>query len=152
MRRMRGGIWLYLALLSRLRAGSNTVEIDPVGLGKTMGLSADTVRSSIGHLKKSGYVAISRQSGRITIRLKRIPLPKAAQPELPSSRRFTIEGLEKALGDRGYRDSLDTALSSHPDETIQRALAGALAVPAEEIRRSRTAFFLYLLKRNTHET
>lgn len=152
MRRMRGGIWLYIALLARLAPGSDAVEIDPVGLGKSMGLPENTVRSTLGHLKKAGYVAIARQDGTLTVRLKRIPLPKPAAPEARPARRFSVEGLEKTLGDTGYRDGLEVALAAHADTTIQRALAGALAVPTEEIRRSRTALFLYLLKRNHHAT
>jgi DNA-binding transcriptional ArsR family regulator len=149
---MRGGIWLYLALLSRVSPGSDTVEVEPAILASTMGLSQPTVRSTLGHLKKAGYVAIARRDGVTAVQLRRISLRKASPPEPRQSRRFSVQGLEKALGDTGYRESLDAALTAHPDETIQRALAGALSVPTEEIRRSRTALFLYLLKRNTHET
>ena len=30
--RMRAAVWLYLALLARLPAGSDTVEVDPAGI------------------------------------------------------------------------------------------------------------------------
>jgi hypothetical protein len=152
MRRMRGGIWLYLAILSRTPPGSETVEVGPDELARTTGLPEATVRSTLGHLKRAGYLALKRQDGRIFVHLKRIPLPQAPPPEPRPPRSFSVESLEKALGDTGYRVSLDDALAAYPDKTIQRALAGALAVPEGQIRHSRTALFLYLLKRHTHET
>lgn len=149
--RMRGAIWVYLAILSRLPEGSAAVEIDPKDLGERMGLLEGTIRSSLGHLRKAGYVSLERMNGRLLVQLKDIPLP-APTANLTPTRRFTAMKLEQALGDSGYGESLDAALAKHSDRAIQRALAGALAVPTEEIRRSRTALFLYLLKRNDHET
>ena len=45
---------------------------------------------------------------------------------------------------------LQTALDAHDDGVVKRALAGTLAVPETQIRRSRTALFIYLLKRHAH--
>ena len=47
---------------------------------------------------------------------------------------------------------LQAVLNLHSDEQIKRALAGTLAVPETQIRRSRTALFIYLLKRHAQST
>ncbi len=148
--RMRAAVWLYLVLLSRLPTGSDAVDIDPAELAGTMGLPEGTVRSWIGHLRKHRYVETRRLDGRIQIRVKRHAV--AAAPDgPPPARFFTIAKVEHALGETGHRDLIEPALASHADPVVKRALAGALAVPATEIRRSRTALFLYLLKRHAHE-
>ncbi len=150
VRRMRAAVWLYLELLARLPQGSDTVAFDPVEIGRTMGLPEGTIVSWLGHLRKYRYVEASRRDGTIRVRVKQ--QSAAARAETPASPRFfTLAKIEQAIGETGHRDLLESALASHADPDIKRALAGALAVPASEIRRSRTALFLYLLRRNAHE-
>lgn len=150
IRRMRSAIWLYLALLARLPRGDDTLEVDPKEFGGRMGLPEGTIRSLLGHLRKGRYVEVRRLNGRYRVRVKGLAVPVQTIPE-PAPRLFTVAKLERALGDHGNRASLDAALASHADPAIQRALAGALAIPAAEIRRSRTALFLYLLKRHAEQ-
>jgi hypothetical protein len=149
-KRMRGAIWLYLALLARLPEGSDTLDIDPERLGQAMGLSEGTIRSYLGHLRKGRYVAVRRLNGSVRVRVNRLPVPTRLERSA-TSRIFTVEKLEQALGEDGSRNALEASIVSYPDSVIQQALAGALAVPAREIRRSRTALFLYLLKRHAQD-
>lgn len=151
IRRMRSAVWLYLVLLARLPVGSDTIEVEPGNLSQTMGLPEGTIRSWLGHLHSSRYIEARKLNGMMRVRLKRtsVPEPPAAQAVPP--RFFTVQKLTDALGESGYGRLLDEALAAHPDGVIQRALAGALAVPATEIRRSRTALFLYLLKRHAQQ-
>lgn len=153
IRRMRIGLWLYLALLARLPEGAEALEIDPAAIGRDMGLPEGTVRSWLGHLRKAGYVGVERLNGtlRVSIRGDRIPTP-AVQKSTAPGRAFSAAKLEKALGEPGQREALEAALGLYPDPVIRKALAGTLAVPAERIRRSRTALFIYLLKRHAKET
>jgi len=58
---------------------------------------------------------------------------------------------KRALNDRQNGEAFEGAIRDHRDDVIRRALAGALAVPSEKVRRSRTALFLYLLNRYAHE-
>jgi hypothetical protein len=67
-------------------------------------------------------------------------------------RLFTVARLEQALGERGEPEALQAALNLYPDRIIQRALARTMSVPPDRIRRSRIAFFLYLLKRHAQDT
>lgn len=150
IRRMRSAIWLYLALLAQLPQGSDTLAVDPKDLGTRMGLPEGTIRSLLGHLRKGRYVEARRLNGSYRVRVKRLALPVRPTPE-SSSRFFTVQKLERTLGEQGNRPALEAALAAGGDPAIQRALAGALAVPAAEIPRSRTAVFLYLLKRHAHE-
>src|SRR5205809_332209 len=58
--------------------------------------------------------------------------------------------LQRALKDKLNTEAFEAALKLYSDEAIRKALAGALAPPDDQIRRSRTALFLYLLKHHTH--
>jgi hypothetical protein len=149
-KRMRGAIWLYLALLARLPEGSDTLDIVPAEFGRGIGLSEDTVRSFLGHLRKGRYVSVRRLNGSVQVRVNRLQVPTGSEPR-ESTRTFTVAKLERALGERGNREILEGSLASYPDPIIQQALAGALAVPQKEIRRSRTALYLFLLKRHAEE-
>src|SRR6266705_3060804 len=79
LRRMRAGLWLYLDLLARLPAGTDTFEVEPAAIGRDMGLPEGTVRSWLGHLRKSGYVEAVRLNGKSRVTIKR-----AVSPEPPA--------------------------------------------------------------------
>jgi hypothetical protein len=145
LRRMRAGLWLYLDLLARLPSGADTFEVEPAAVGRDMGLPEGTIRSWLEAVRLNGVT-------RVTI--KRATVFEAAAATLPAQpvRFFTVLKLQRALGEKDNDDVLQAALGSHADEIIKRALAGTLAVPETQIRRSRTALFIYLLKRHApHE-
>ncbi len=144
IKRMRSAIWLYLALVSQLSAGDDTIEIDPAALSDSMGLAESTIQTWLGHLKKGRYVAmLQREDGSVRLRIKHIqPEPSALKRRLEP----TVAGLERALGETGYRERLTEAIAAHPPPVIAYALDRATDVPRSKIRRSRTALFLYLLK------
>jgi hypothetical protein len=82
------------------------------------------------------------------LRVGRLGLPEH-QPG-PKERFFTARKLERALGESGNAELLQEALQ-FPDDVLRRALAGAQAVPEAQIRKSRTALFIYLVKRYAEE-
>jgi len=153
LRRMRAGLWLYLDLLARRPAGSEAFEVEPAAIGRDMGLPEGTIRSWLGHLRKARYLNAVRLNGSTRVTMKRFATPETpdsvatAQPE----RFFTVSKLQRALAEPGNDETLQAALSLYPDTVIKRALAGTLAVPETQIRRSRTALFIYLLKRHAHQ-
>jgi hypothetical protein len=148
LRRMRAGLWLYLELLARLPSGADTFEAEPAAIGEAMGLPEGTIRSWLGHMRKSGYVAAQRLNGSVRITIKKGFVPEA--PVTPEERVFTVRRLQRALKDKLNVEAFEAALKLYPDSVIRRALAGALAPPDDQIRRSRTALFLYLLKHHAH--
>jgi hypothetical protein len=150
LRKMRGALWLYLDLLARLPGGTGTLEIEPAAVAGAMGLPEGTIRSWLGHLRKAGYLRAQRLNGtvRVTIEGAR-PAPEPSEPSKPS-RFFSAAKIMRALNERSDPDAIEDALDRHSDAVIRRALAGALATPAEKIRRSRTALFLYLLNKDSH--
>ena len=155
LRRIRAGIWLYLDLLARLPAGADSLEVEPAAIGREMGLPEGTVRSWLGHLRKAGYLDAQRLNGHVHVTMRRVEAsPPPSAPTRPSepTRLFTVGRLQQALGERGDDEPLQAALNLYPDRVIQRALAGTMAVPPERIRRSRTALFIYLLKRHAKYT
>jgi hypothetical protein len=155
LRRMRAGIWLYLELLARQPAGADSFEVEPASIGLDMGLPEGTVRSWLGHLRKSGYLDAQRLNGHVRVTMRRVEAPAPRPVPAPTSdpgRLFTVASLQKALAETGDEEPLQAALNLYPDRVIQRALARTMAVPAERIRRSRTALFIYLLKRHAQDT
>jgi len=108
-----------------------------------MGLPEGTIRSWLGHLRKAGYLDAVRLNGKVRVTMKR-----AEAPELPPERTaaptriFTVPKLQRALGETGNEEALQAALSLYPDSVVKRALAGTLAVPETQIRRSRLALFI----------
>ena len=153
LRRLRMGIWLYLDLLARLPAGAESFEVEPAVVAGELGVEEGFVRSWLGHLNKAGYVEAQRLNGktRVTIRNGHVPETPSPQAGAPSPGRFfTALKLQQALGDRQDAEPFEAALRLHSDAALRKALAGALAVPEGQVRRSRTALFFYLLKRNTH--
>jgi hypothetical protein len=144
LRRMRLALWLYLDLLTRLPAGQDTLEVDPMAVAMEMGLPEGTVRSWLGHLRRMQYLSLEPLNGKVRIRVGRLGLPEP--PPAPRPRFFTLRKLERALGETGNEKQLEEALA-YGDDVLKRALAGALAVPEAQIRKSRTALFVYLLKR-----
>ncbi len=147
--RMHSAVWLYLGLLARLPAKQNALDLDPAEIASAMGVPAETVRSWLGHLRTRRYVSLERSGQALRVTIRHLPEAPVQAESPPAPKRFFTAGkLERALGEAGNRASLESALEAHDDETIKRALAGTLAVPAGEIRRSRTALFLYLLKRH----
>ena len=152
LRRMRAGIWLYLDLLARLPAGAETFEVEPAAIGRDMGLPEGTVRSWLGHLRKAGYLDAIRLNGKVRVTMKRAvaPEPPPEPPPTPT-RFFSVAKLQRALGEPCNEEALQAALSLCSDAVVKRALAGTLAVPETQIRRSRTALFIYLLKRHAQE-
>jgi len=149
LRRMRGAIWLYLDLLAR---GAGTIEIEPAAVGGAMGLPEGTVRSWLGHLRKAGYLKVKRLNGKVQVKIEdRAPAAPIAGTQ-KTERFFTAAKIMRALGERVDPDAIEDALEHHDDDTIRRALAGAMATPTEKIRRSRTALFLFLLNRYAQDT
>ncbi len=153
LRRMRAGLWLYLDLLARLPAGAETFEVEPAAIGQDMGLPEGTVRSWLGHLRTAGYLDAVRLNGKVRVTMKRTEVPQPASPVTPTPTRFfTVAKIQRALGETSDGNTLEAVLNLHSDEVIKRALAGTLAVPETRIRRSRTALFIYLLKRHAQDT
>jgi hypothetical protein len=153
LRRMRAGLWLYLDLLARLPVGAESLEVEPAAIGRDMGLPEGTVRSWLGHLRKAGYLDAVRLNGKTCVTMKRTAAPEASpEPASTPTRFFTVAKLQRVLGEPGNDEALQAVLNLHPDERIKQALAGTLAVPETQIRRSRTALFIYLLKRHAQDS
>jgi hypothetical protein len=148
LRRMRQGLWLYLDLLARLPAGTDTLEVEPAVVAGEMGVEEGFVRSWLGHLSKARYLSTDRLNGVVRVVIKRGYVPEPVEP--PRQRLFSVAKLQRALGDTGNDEAFEAVLRDHPDLVIRKALAGTLAVPDAQIRRSRTALFLYLLKRHAN--
>lgn len=152
LRRMRGALWLYLDLLARMPSGAGTIEVVPAAVAGAMGLPEGTVRSWLGHLRKAGYLEAQRLNGKTRVTIEnRAPVSASAPPEQPT-RFFTAAKVMRALNERSDPGAIEDALDRHSDAVVRRALAGALTTPAEKIRRSRTALFLYLLNRYAQDS
>ena len=152
LRRLGVALPLYLDLLARLPGGAGTIEIEPAAVAGAMGLPEGTVRSWLGHLRKAGYLDAQRLNGKTRVTLERDRL--MVEPEEPTkpARFFTAAKIMRALNERTDPAAIEDTLERHSDAVIRRALAGTLATPAEKIRRSRTALFLFLTSRYAEES
>jgi hypothetical protein len=145
LRRMRQGIWLYLDLLARLAGRPGTLEVEPAEVGKDMGLPEGTIRSWLGHLRKGGYLRSRHLNGEMEVTV----IGAQAQPGKAAAAPIKLrsaDDLARALGEPANPAAFQAALNLYPRRIIERSLKAALAVPQSEIRYSRTALFLYLLK------
>ena len=152
LRRLGVALPLYLDLLARLPGGAGTIEIEPAAVAGAMGLPEGTVRSWLGHLRKAGYLDAQRFNGKTRVTIERDRL--MVEPEEPAepARFFTAAKIMRALNERTDPAAIEDTLERHSDAVIRRALAGTLATPAEKIRRSRTALFLFLTSRYAEES
>jgi hypothetical protein len=150
LRRMRVGIWLYLDLLVRLSSQAGTLVVDPAVVGRDMGLSEGTIRSWLGHLRKGGYVKTQRADGAFRVTLDGRKIPSAESPR--TIKHHTVASLAAALGESGSEIALEAALGLYALRAINQALKTAMSVPQSQIRHSRTALFLYLLKQHEKKT
>jgi hypothetical protein len=144
LRRMRQGIWLYLDLLARLAGRPGTLEVEPAVVGRDMGLPEGTIRSWLGHLRKGGYLRSRRLNGEMEVTVVGVET-RPSKPAAPLKVR-TAADLARALGEPANQVAFQAALNLYPRRIIERSLKAALTVPQSEIRHSRTALFLYLLK------
>ena len=147
LHRIRAAIWLYLLLLDRLGEGSDSLEVNPSEVSQAMGVKEGTIRSWIGHLKKGRYIDARRTNGALVVKLRGTRVAIASESPKPPPRAFTVKQIVKSLGEGADPQAIQGVLADYPDAVIRKALAATLAVPAERIRRSRTALFLFLLKR-----
>ena len=152
LRRMRGALWLYLDLLARLPGGTGTIEVEPAAVGVAMGLPEGTVRSWLGHLRKAGYLEAQRLNGKTRVTIERDRLVVEHEEPAKPARFFTVAKIMRALNERPDPAAIEDALDRHSDSVVRRALAGALAVPAERVKVSRTALFIYLANRYAEES
>src|SRR5207244_7406062 len=78
LRRMRAGLWLYLVLLARLPAGADTFEVEPAAIGRDMGLPEGTIRSWLGHLRRSGYLEALRLNGKVRVTIRHVTVAESS--------------------------------------------------------------------------
>lgn len=156
LRRMRTAIFLYLDLLARLPAASGRVEVIPAAIATDMGLPEGTIWSWLGHLRRSGYIVVKRLNGSVLVEIPRSATVDESTDRTASAdddtREFTLARVQRALGENLNTTQLADALDTYPTTLVRRALAGALAPKDSEIRRSRTALFLYLLRQYVQQS
>lgn len=147
--RIRAAIWLYLVLLARTDQEDSTLQVDPPKLARSMGLKEGTIRSWIGRLRKGRYLDARRTNGTIQVRLRRTQSASVGPTPAPKDGSEVIaKRIAQALGEDSDPETLREVARKYPALAIRKALAATLAVPSERIRRSRTALFLYLIKRH----
>lgn len=149
LNRIRSAIWLYLILLARVEGENRSLVVDPSQIARSMGLKEGTIRSWIGHLRKGRYLDTHRTNGALQIQLRRFqPVPAQPTSNSTGTHELAAKRIARVLGEETDLDALEEIAKRYPAPAIRKALAATLAVPSERIRRSRTALFLYLIKRH----
>jgi DNA-binding transcriptional ArsR family regulator len=155
---MRQAVWLYLYLLLAANPETGKRLLSPALIGREMGLSEETVRSWLGHLRGGGYVTLERQGDLVLVtvnkwRRGRAPSTTRLEKPEPAKRQVTAGltpvKLARALGCAPGEPFLAEILAQEPPERIQTALEAVARVPEDRIRKSRLALFRYLLTKHS---
>ncbi len=172
-RRIRHAIWLYLYLLTlaNIKTGKLTTRI--ADIANATGISEETVRSWLGHLKKWHYVSVVKNRDGFQFKINRwkeitnvndadpIGLlqkttkgppkgrePKELFPQDPADLARKIAGDLQATDSITYIENLCRA---HSRSIVLKAFKEARALPAEKVKKSRGALFVYLTKKYAQE-
>ncbi|MFH1680619.1 MAG: hypothetical protein ABIH26_08250 [Candidatus Eisenbacteria bacterium] len=169
---VKQAVWLYLYLLVEADPDHGDLILDPARAATETGFSEATLRSWLGHLRKAGYLSARQGGGGLRIRILRWhralkslessqkPRKAAQEPRsgdgrtpIPSQVLQDPEKVLRALEDPGDgEEAVQAALATYPKEALERAFLVAAQVSPAKIRKSRTALFLYLVKKYAQET
>lgn len=141
-------LWVYLYVLLAVNRTTGMRLIDPAVAAAQMGIGEASVRSSLGHLRRHGYVRIERQGRllRLTVTKWR-PLDSARQAA-PRKRAVALSAdtLAARLGGNTADPFWKEAVTQLPARVIRDLLDQVERVPASKIRKSREALFRYLIQ------
>ena len=155
-RAMKQAIWLFLYLIS-VADPQGIALIQIAIVSKEMGLPEDTIRSWLGQLRKNGYLDTLQQGEGVQVTISRWDAPAEVSKESgqsPTPKPPTLvnhdqsSNLATALGGDPDDPMWDSILAQHSKTHIQATLDRVKKVPPQQIRKSRVALFLYLLRNN----
>jgi hypothetical protein len=175
-RRMRNAIWLYLYLMICANPKTGKLTACVSDIAESMGHSEATISSWLGHLRKWHYVSLEKQKKSLHLKIsqwkdifdvpQRVTLSQSDEP---------IKGRKKSLPKAPAKDVLppepvkmaqqiaeefkavtsfpyfEKLCRSYPRELILKAYNKAKAIPADKIKKSRGALFVYLIKKYAQE-
>jgi hypothetical protein len=175
-RRMRNAVWLYLYLMICANPKTGKLTACVSDIAESMGHSEATISSWLGHLRKWHYVSLEKQKKSLYLKINQwkdiidVPqratlsqtneaikgrkktLPKAPAkdvlPPEPVKMAQQIAGEFQAVSSFPYFEKL---CRSYPRELILKAYNKTKAIPAEKIKKSRGALFVYLVKKYAQE-
>ena len=154
---MKQAIWLYLYLLLAVNRATGQRLILPAVIAREMGLSEETVRSWLGHLRKSGYITLRSDGKLMRVRITKwspdVGQPRdnredsGARPRRPDGQLDPKE-LAQLLGGEPDDPFWIEAVTATKPQVLRQVLAEVTRVPGQRIRKSRVALFRYLLKKH----
>jgi len=153
--RMRQTIWLYLYLVLQLNPRTGRLVTEVSTIGQDMGISEETIRSWLGHLRRKGYVSVKRQGGYWLITVTGLrPIPesppaKVLRPDevVNVEKQRLAQRIAKEFEDEGNLPYYQDLCERYPEHLINRAFSEVRKVPELKIKKSRGALFTYLVKK-----
>ncbi len=148
LRRMRQTIWVYLYVLLAVNRTTGVRLIDPGIAAAQMGIAEATVRSSLGHLRKQGYLRIERDGQLLRVTVTKWRSVGRESTTVPRKRvvALSADALAARLGGNALDPFWKDAVTQLPARVIRDLLDQVERVPAEKIRKSREALFRYLVQ------
>jgi hypothetical protein len=172
--RIKQAVWLYIYLIAFVNAKTGKLVGHLSDIADDTGIREETLRSWLGHLRKWNYVTVEKQDNGLLIKVCKW---KNIAPELESSKPpQTKSNTNKGRKDSSKSDSMEETSPSklalyisdilkapqsqgyfenlcrlYPHGVIFRSLNQARAIPAEKIKKSRSALFVYLLKKHAQQ-
>jgi hypothetical protein len=172
-RLMKQAVWLYLYLIgfSNIKTGKLTARLSDIA--KDMGIREETLRSWLGHLRKGNYIAVEKQGDQLLFKItkwknisSKLEIDKWLQTNIQKSkgRRSANDDdpkpeqkvsntsklarqIAKDLDSHEGLAYFEKLCSNYPQKIILQSLKEAKAIPAEKIKKSRSALFVYLVKK-----
>lgn len=175
IKRLGPAVWLLMYLIASAHVKTGKLVTTFSSIATQMGISEATVCSWLGHLRKWQYVSIQKEGQEVRFRIARwktfpgeiVPHTTTAAenrgakpryPEFALKRPLTVEKAQilaqRIAEDFGEQKNLHyifAVCKQYPPLIIKEAFTKVAAMPAERIRKSRSALFVYLAKKYAQE-
>jgi|GEM_PF-4493708 len=160
-------IRIYLELLSQTDSVETSHSVRPLGLAKELGVGLKTINRALRRLERLGLISRWPSRNNYTVCRIQIRYPgkekeqtagstaiprnghfEAPLPDIQARRDLLVQDIGRTLGDFGNLSFYRALCRIYTEPAIRQALSEVRQTPDSQIKKSKTALFLYLLKKH----